>query len=105
MVNYLCLPPPGWRPPKNQVCMISGWGLHSGVDGPGGEVRTEQNRRRFTESKLALVRHYETDECECVLNEAQLDAGAKLDKNMTISGGQLCFGHKDSDLKFNLAVL
>ena len=44
MVNYLCLPPPTYRPPNGQVCMISGWGLHSGVDGPGGEIRTDENR-------------------------------------------------------------
>ena len=48
------------------------------------------------------MRHYETEECECVLNEAQIDAGAKLDKNMTISEGQLCFGHKDGDFSCNL---
>ena len=36
--------------------MISGWGLHSGVLGKDGEDRNEENRKKFVDSKLGLVR-------------------------------------------------
>ena len=67
MVHYMCLPPPGWTPQNNQACMISGWGLHNGD--VGKEVRTSKNRKKFKDARMALVRHYEKDECECVLSK------------------------------------
>lgn len=97
MVNYLCLPPPTYRPPNGQVCMISGWGLHSGVDGPGGEIRTDENRKKFIDSKVGLVRHYEKADCECALYEAKWESNPETAKNTTILDSQLCFGYKTVD--------
>ena len=47
--------------------MISGWGLHNGD--VGKEVRTSKNRKKFKDARMALVRHYEKEECECVLSK------------------------------------
>ena len=77
--------------------MISGWGLHSGVDGPGGEIRTDENRKKFIDSKVGLVRHYEKADCECALYEAKWESNPETAKNTTILDSQLCFGYKTVD--------
>ena len=106
----MCLPPPGWKPKDNQACMISGWGLHNGD--VGKEQRTSKNRKKFKDARMALVRHYGKEECECVLskfskivtNPPPLNLSDESDKySMTvgeerkISDKQICFGHKTVD--------
>ena len=107
----MCLPPPGWTPENNQACMISGWGLHNGD--VGKEVRTSKNRKKFKDARMALVRHYEKDECECVLSKfftpcwicsnfvPPIDEADKysmtVGEERKISDKQICFGHKTVD--------
>ena len=52
------------------ACMIAGWGLHSGVEGQ--EKRNATNRKQFTESKLALIRSYTKEECECAFGKQKM---------------------------------
>ena len=71
MVNFLCLPPREWKPETNEVCMIAGWGLHSGVDNNDEHGKRMKNRKRFSDSKLALIRSYDKDECQCSFSKHQ----------------------------------
>ena len=67
MVNYLCLPPPHWKPADRAVCMISGWGLQDGnVDEIHHEISQRNSiiqRKKFADSRIGLIRHVETEEC------------------------------------------
>ena len=66
MVNYLCLPPPHWKPADRAVCMISGWGLQDGkaTSDERQERDVKTQRKKFSDSRIGLIRHVETQECE-----------------------------------------
>jgi len=76
--------------------LIGGWGLQTGTQ-EGGVTETKQRdeahqRRKFVDSRLALVRHIERDECRCALNSK------RVNQNETeILESQLCFGHGKVD--------
>jgi len=103
MVNYMCLPPPGWKPLDRATCFISGWGLQDGKKDT--DERTKRNslvtRKKYADSRIGLVRHVEKDECEGALWKAgnTLERNAKpWDERTKINPDkQLCFGHKRMD--------
>jgi len=101
MINYMCLPPPGWSPQDRATCIISGWGLQDGTyDGLAKEDRTNvKNRKKFSDSRIALVRHVEKDECERALHRGGHElTGESFEDSVKINNKtQLCFGHKGVD--------
>ena len=66
MINYMCLPPPGWRPEDRATCMISGWGLQRGeMDGIRREDRNNiANRIKYKERFLT---HWLTEFTKCFI--------------------------------------
>lgn len=75
--------------------MIGGWGLQKGTIEGGNKERMERQevhqRRKFVDSRLALVRHIERDECRCSLNSENVSEAPKILES------QLCFGHGKVD--------
>ena len=101
MVNYMCLPPPGWTPEDRATCLISGWGLQDGrFDTKEVENRNViKLRKKYADSRLGLVRHVEKEECEGALytaSQAISEFGWEYRTKINETK-QLCFGHKLMD--------
>ena len=101
MVNYMCLPPPGWTPEDRATCIISGWGLQDGRSNTKEISQRNQvkSRKKYADSRLGLVRHVEKEECEGALFQAGSELGGYSWEQRTIINAtkQLCFGHELMD--------